>query len=151
MCRNEYKIIKKSGLFDEKYYLLTYNDVRKADIDPIKHYLKYGWKERRNPSQSFNTNDYIQRNNISLNSKYSPLFHQIKSLSNKQKATTSEYNIIKKSVNENDNYEKEFKQKFPNHLEIAITYGFPPINKYLEQAKKILWEREIKRLLSTNQ
>lgn len=97
MFRNEYKTIKKSGLFDEKYYLETYEDVRKADINPIKHYIKNGWKEGRNPSENFNTNDYIQQNNISLNSKYSPLFHQIKSLSNKQKATLSEYNIIKRS------------------------------------------------------
>jgi len=97
MFKNEYKTIKKSGLFDEKYYLETYEDVRKADIDPIKHYIKNGWKEGRNPSERFDTNDYVQQNNISLNSKYSPLFHQIKSLSNKQKATTSEYNIIKKS------------------------------------------------------
>ncbi len=97
MFRREYKTIKKSGLFDEKYYLKTYEDVCKADIDPIKHYIKNGWKEGRNPSEKFSTNDYIQQNNISLNSKYSPLFHQIKSLSNKQKATNSEYNIIKKS------------------------------------------------------
>ena len=97
MFRNEYKTIKKSGLFDEKYYLEIYEDVRKADIDPIKHYIKNGWKEGRNPSKKFNTNDYIKENNISLNSKFSPLFNQIKSLSNKQKATFSEYNIIKKS------------------------------------------------------
>lgn len=97
MFRNEYKTIKKSGLFDEKYYLEIYEDVRKSDINPLKHYIKNGWKEGRNPSESFNTNDYIQQNNILLNSKYSPLFHQIKSLSNKQKATLSEYNIIKRS------------------------------------------------------
>ena len=31
-------IIKKSGLFDEIYYLKLYPDVRAADIDPIEHY-----------------------------------------------------------------------------------------------------------------
>ena len=95
--QSHYKIIKKSGLFDERYYLTTYEDVRKADIDPIKHYIKYGWKEGRNPSAIFDTNKYIQENNISENSRYSPLFHQIKSLSNKEKNIASEYNTIKKS------------------------------------------------------
>ena len=45
MFRNEYKIIKNSGLFDEKYYLLTYDDARYLDMNSIKHYIKYGWKE----------------------------------------------------------------------------------------------------------
>ena len=43
--KSDYKRIKKSGLFDEQYYLKTYEDVRKADIDPIKHYIKNGWRE----------------------------------------------------------------------------------------------------------
>ncbi|MCT7433168.1 glycosyltransferase [Aliarcobacter cryaerophilus] len=61
MFRNEYKIIKKSGLFDEKYYLETYEDVRKADIDPIKHYIKDGWKKGRKPSANFDTNKYLEK------------------------------------------------------------------------------------------
>ena len=126
MFRREYKTIKKSGLFDEKYYLEIYEDVRKSDIDPLKHYIKNGWKEGRNPSQSFNTNDYIQRNNISLNSKYSPLFHQIKSLSNKQKATTSEYNIIKKS---NLFDEKYYLETYPD-VKNTNSYNSDTINKY---------------------
>lgn len=77
MFRNEYKIIKKSGLFDEKYYLLTYNDVRKADIDPIKHYLKYGWKEGKNPSDKFNTNNYLNDYPYLRNKNICPLIHKI--------------------------------------------------------------------------
>ena len=61
MFRNEYKIIKNSGLFDEKYYLLTYEDVRKSDINPLKHYIKNGWKEGRNPSANFDTNKYLEK------------------------------------------------------------------------------------------
>ena len=65
MFRNEYKIIKDSGLFDEEFYLKTYSDVRTLDIDPIKHYIKHGWKEGRNPSENFDTNIYIEKNSIS--------------------------------------------------------------------------------------
>ena len=53
------KIIEKSGLFDIKYYLFTYPDVRLKDIDPIKHYVRYGAKEGRNPSADFDTGFYL--------------------------------------------------------------------------------------------
>jgi len=61
----DYFVIKHSGLFDEKYYLLHNPDVRRADIDPLKHFIKYGWKEGRNPSENFDTSYYLS-NNISL-------------------------------------------------------------------------------------
>ena len=49
------KIIQKSGLFDSKYYLFKYPDVRINDVDPLTHYIKVGAKERRNPNAEFNT------------------------------------------------------------------------------------------------
>jgi hypothetical protein len=57
--RRDYKIIKKSGLFDEEYYLRAYPDVRKADIDPLWHFVKFGWREGRNPSKDFDLNYYL--------------------------------------------------------------------------------------------
>lgn len=72
-----YKTIKNSGLFDSKYYLFTYPDVRAQDIDPIKHYILYGAKERRNPSTHFDTNYYLNTyKDIEVN-KINPLFHYI--------------------------------------------------------------------------
>ncbi|TLS71834.1 glycosyltransferase [Aliarcobacter thereius] len=72
-----YKIIKNSGLFDSKYYLFNYPDVRNQDIDPIKHYILNGAKERRNPSAHFDTNYYLNTyKDIDLN-KINPLFHYI--------------------------------------------------------------------------
>lgn len=59
MFKNDYKLIKKSGLFDEHYYLKNNQDARKADIDPIRHYLRDGWKEGKNPSERFDTNFYL--------------------------------------------------------------------------------------------
>lgn len=78
MFRNEYKTIKKSGLFDEKYYLEIYEDIRKADVNPIKHYIKYGWKEGRNPSKKFNTNFYIETYSDVKKSGLNPLVHYIR-------------------------------------------------------------------------
>ncbi len=71
------KIIEKSGLFDIKYYLFTYPDVRQQDIDLIIHYIKYGVKEGRNPSDKFNTNFYLDHNKDVNISKINPLVHFI--------------------------------------------------------------------------
>lgn len=55
----DYRLIKKSSLFDEIYYLNSNSDVDQANINPLKHYVKYGWKEGRNPNSWFNTNVYL--------------------------------------------------------------------------------------------
>jgi len=70
-------IIKKSGLFDEIYYLKSYSDVRKADIDPIKHYILYGAKEGRNPNSFFDITFYLNRYEDVAKSKINPLLHYI--------------------------------------------------------------------------
>ena len=54
-----YLLLLKSDFFDSKYYLQENPDVAKAKVNPILHYLQFGWKEGRNPSPLFNTNDYI--------------------------------------------------------------------------------------------
>ncbi len=72
-----YKKIKKSGLFDSVYYLINNRDVRVADMDPIAHYIRYGWKEGRNPSEKFNTSFYLNSNPDVKESGKNPLLHYI--------------------------------------------------------------------------
>ena len=71
------RMIRKSGLFDDKYYLLCYPDVRCADVDPLKHYLTIGWKEDRSPSAQFDVNLYLQNNPDFRSSGINPLIHYI--------------------------------------------------------------------------
>jgi len=73
----ERHIIKKSGLFDEIYYLKSYPDVRKADIDPIKHYILHGAKEGRDPSPYFQTSFYLEKYPDVAQSGINPLLHYI--------------------------------------------------------------------------
>ena len=94
MFKNEYKIIKKSGLFDEKYYLDTYKDVIKVDITPIEHFIKYGWKEGRNPSEKFNTNFYLETYPDVKESKMNPLIHYLKYGWKENRYTNNENGII---------------------------------------------------------
>lgn len=75
---NKWKeIIKESGLFDSKYYLFTYPDVREKDVDPIVHYIKYGVQEGRNPSLEFDTKFYFRMYPDIIENKINPLVHFI--------------------------------------------------------------------------
>jgi hypothetical protein len=40
----------KLGLFDSEYYSSQHSDVVQAGIDPLMHFLEFGWKEARRPS-----------------------------------------------------------------------------------------------------
>ena len=74
----DYNLIKKSDLFDSKYYLSQNEDVKKAKMNPIKHYLKFGWKEGRNPSEKFNGNEYLNKRPDVRVAGICPLVHYIK-------------------------------------------------------------------------
>ena len=74
----DYWIIRRSHLFDPLNYLITYADIRKADIDPLMHFVKYGWKEGRNPSASFDTTFYLASNADVTQAKINPLVHYIR-------------------------------------------------------------------------
>jgi GT2 family glycosyltransferase len=74
----EFLLIKRNKLFDEKYYLKTYPDVRKIDINPLMHFIKFGWKQMRNPSSLFNTGHYLEVNPDAKEEALNPLIHYLK-------------------------------------------------------------------------
>lgn len=78
MENTEVKEIRESNLFDSEWYLNEYPDVKKMDICPANHYLNYGWKLGRNPSDRFNTTKYFERHQDVLNAGLNPLVHFIK-------------------------------------------------------------------------
>ncbi|VTZ25027.1 Lipopolysaccharide biosynthesis protein-like protein [Methylocella tundrae] len=63
--------------FDVNYYLSRYPDVRSSNIDPIKHYIFYGWKEGRNPRSDFNTGYYCFCNSDLSFNELNPFRHYI--------------------------------------------------------------------------
>lgn len=74
----EYLTLKNSDLFDPTYYLLNYPDVRNAGIDPLSHFIEYGWREGRNPSRKFDTKYYLETNPDVNKAGINPLFHYLK-------------------------------------------------------------------------
>jgi len=71
----DYWLIKRSSLFDAAYYLNNNQDVRKANINPLMHFVRHGWREGRNPSQLFNTKYYLSQNQDVRNEDINPLIH----------------------------------------------------------------------------
>lgn len=74
----DYIIIRNSGYFDPAYYLLKYPDCRRADVDPLWHYVTHGWKEGRNPSEYFDTVYYLNSNPDVAASGMNPLVHYLR-------------------------------------------------------------------------
>ena len=75
--RSVYEIIEESGLFSENYYLENYLDIKATGINPIKHYIKSGFKEGRNPNSYFDSNYYLSKNKDVRKSGINPLLHYI--------------------------------------------------------------------------
>ena len=74
----DYNLLKKSDLFDTEYYLAKNEDVQKAKMNPILHYLRFGWKEGRNPSEQFDSKAYLnQRPDVKV-AGICPLIHYLK-------------------------------------------------------------------------
>ena len=67
--------LNNSKYFNKKWYLKTYRDVKKVQVDPIRHYLNHGWKEGRNPGPDFNTKAYLEANPDVKEANMCPLFH----------------------------------------------------------------------------
>lgn len=74
----DYLLLKRSGFFDEEYYCLQYPDVRQADVNPLWHFVSYGWKEGRNPSSDFDSNYCLYTNPDVALVGINPLYHYIK-------------------------------------------------------------------------
>lgn len=74
----EVPLLKETPLFDKEYYLNTYPDVARSEIDPLWHYILYGASEGRLPSRQFNSRAYLENNPDVKNSNINPLVHYIK-------------------------------------------------------------------------
>lgn len=69
------RFLEQSGLFDKEKYLADYPDVQRQGLDPVRHYLKFGAAEGRNPSAAFNTRYYLETYPDVAQSGMNPLIH----------------------------------------------------------------------------
>lgn len=69
--------VKSSSLFDASYYLTHNPDVAKLGIDPLSHFLRTGWRERRDPSSKFSISGYLEYNPDIRDAGINPLVHYV--------------------------------------------------------------------------
>lgn len=70
-----YRAIKKNYLLDKDYYLRNSPDIKLSGMDPILHYIYYGFKEGRNPNSAFDSGYYLTAYGDVKNSDLNPLVH----------------------------------------------------------------------------
>ena len=104
-------LISQSSLFDKEYYLEKNPDVKKAKINPVKHYILFGANEGRNPSLYFDSSKYLTDYPDVRASGMNPLIHYLK-------FGKFEGRLIFPVVNPSD-YSRDIQQindKMENHL-----------------------------------
>jgi hypothetical protein len=76
--RHHAAALRRSALFDAAWYLATYPDVAVAGLDPVRHYLRAGVAEGRDPGPQFSTRDYLERNPDVARAGINPLLHYLR-------------------------------------------------------------------------
>ena len=66
-----YRIIKNQNLFDEEFYLSKYKKVKDSGMDPLIHYLFFGYLEGKKPFKNFDGAYYSYHYDVKSN----PLVH----------------------------------------------------------------------------
>ena len=74
----EIEAIAASGLFNITWYLEHNDDVRRARIDPVLHYLLFGGAEGRDPNPLFDGDWYLQNNSDVRAAGINPLLHYLR-------------------------------------------------------------------------
>lgn len=87
--------------FDSSYYLEKYGDVREAGVDPLHHFVEFGWREGRNPNSRFSTETYLVLHGDVKDAGVNPFWHYIVAGRNEGRQltqpTTEQENVLKTS------------------------------------------------------
>ena len=63
---------------DEAWYLARYPDIATARIDPVSHYLQFGWREGRDPRRDFSTRGYLVAHEEVARARQNPFVHYLR-------------------------------------------------------------------------
>lgn len=128
------KKITKSGVFDRQYYLSQNPDVMESGISPEIHYLKFGWKEGRNPSPDFITAVYLSKYPELLAIGKNPIIHYLENEKSDRLPVQSVVLNNKKTPVNNGDFPGIFKFLIHDKKKIATPKHFsPPVDDYALQ------------------
>lgn len=63
---------------DRAWYLEKYQDVAAAGVDPVRHYMDYGWREGRDPRPDFSTRGYLAAHDEVARTAQNPFIHYLR-------------------------------------------------------------------------
>ncbi len=72
------RLVGQSGVFDAVWYKNTYQNGIRSGVDPLRHYLKDGWRQGCNPNPFFDTDWYLSRNGDVRSAGVNPLVHYLR-------------------------------------------------------------------------
>lgn len=73
----DHGVVKASGIVDPNYYLINGSDVHDAELDPVEHFCRYGWREFRKPNIYFDMHWYFRTNPLVERMKINPVVHYV--------------------------------------------------------------------------
>ena len=123
-----YLELKNSSLFDCKFYKKNNAEIKECNIDPIEHYLMYGWKNNRNPSKKFNNAAYLNMYGDVKKAGVCPLLHYIRH--GKKEGRKIDYNKFSSMQKKIIKFFKKKNNSFKRILCISheMTYTGAPIS-----------------------
>lgn len=146
-----FKAVEDSGLFDYDYYMTTSGIAERSPRRALLHYLEIGYTRGFNPSEDFNSNDYLKKYPDVEENGWNPLVHYVKYGIREERTCTidnniREYKVVEESELFDENYYMnecgiEFTSRRNavfHYLEIGYDKGFNPStyfdgNTYLER------------------
>lgn len=73
--KNLYEKFKREKYVDEVWYKKQYPNIDYSSIDPVEHYILFGWKEGKNASRKLLTDMYMEANPDCIGYEVCPLIH----------------------------------------------------------------------------
>lgn len=134
----EYRLIKKSGLFDEKYYLKHYDIEEKFKKNPLIHYMYFGYKLGYEPNPYFNSLYYRKKYNEDKNPISIYLDHENgKRIAFRNTSVENDKIIEKSGLFDKDYYMKTYPETQDYHVDLYTHYqnigfkkGFNPSEEF---------------------
>lgn len=64
--------------FDEEFYRTEHPQIAANHVDPVKHYVAFGWRLGYDPSPEFSTSFYLERSSDVRDKKVNPFYHYLR-------------------------------------------------------------------------
>jgi hypothetical protein len=130
--QDDIDLLRRSPLFDEAYYLANNPDLAAKGVDPVKHYLRRGANQGRDPGPDFSTTGYLRNNQDIKSSGVNPLVHYLRH-GKAEGRTANPYAVEAAMVAESGLFDEEYyRHYFPD-----LPQDENPVIHYLREGAEL--------------